>query len=199
MASPALTGTAHSRLLCATEALIYAHGIAATGMDLIVKTSGVARKTIYSHYGSKDELVAAALRQRDERWMQWFIEATSRAASARGRYASIFPALRSWFESDGFRGCAFINAAAETSDPDSPIRAVCRLHKQHLLDYLGRMVRACGMRNAQETARQLLLLIDGAIAMAQVSGNPASADTASLMARRLVTHRAAAAGRAASP
>ena len=66
-----------------------------------------------------------------------------------------------------------------------PIRAVCRLHKQRLLDYLGQMAAACGMRDAQETARQLLLLIDGAIAMAQVSGDPASADTAGLMARRL--------------
>lgn len=92
----------------ATESLIYAGGINATGMDLIVKTSGVARKRIYKHYDTKEVLVAAALSARDERWMHWFIEATTRAPSPRDRVLSIFDALREWFASEGFRGCAFI-------------------------------------------------------------------------------------------
>lgn len=67
------------RLLQATERLVYAGGIHATGMDLIVRTSGVARKQVYRLYSNKDALVAAALRARDERWMQWFVAASSRA------------------------------------------------------------------------------------------------------------------------
>jgi AcrR family transcriptional regulator len=67
------------KLLAATERLIYAGGICATGMDAIVKSSGVARKTIYRYFRTKDELVAEALRKRDERWMRWFIATGNKA------------------------------------------------------------------------------------------------------------------------
>jgi len=67
------------KLLAATERLIYAGGICATGMDAIVKSSGVARKTIYRYFRTRDELVAEALRKRDERWMRWFIATGNKA------------------------------------------------------------------------------------------------------------------------
>lgn len=166
----ALTPT-QERLLRATEHLIYQGGIHATGMDLIVKTSGVARKSLYKHYPNKDALVAAALQARDERWMQWFIAATTRAATPRERLLSVFDALQEWFESDGFRGCAFINAAGEISDPAHPIRAVSRLHKARLLEHVLHLAQEARLPDPDEAARQLLVLIDGAIAVALVSGD----------------------------
>ncbi|WAI81450.1 MULTISPECIES: TetR/AcrR family transcriptional regulator [Achromobacter] len=159
------------RLLRATEHLIYQGGIHATGMDLIVKTSGVARKSLYKHYPNKDALVAAALQARDERWMQWFIVATTQAATPRERLLSIFDALQEWFESDGFRGCAFINAAGEISDPANPIREVSRLHKTRLLEHVLRLAQDAKLPDPGEAARQLLVLIDGAIAVALVTGD----------------------------
>lgn len=166
----ALTPT-QERLLRATEHLIYQGGIHATGMDLIVKTSGVARKSLYKHYPNKDALVAAALQARDERWMQWFIATTTRAATPRERLLSVFDALQEWFESDGFRGCAFINAAGEISDPAHPIRAVSRLHKARLLEHVLHLAQEARLPDPDEAARQLLVLIDGAIAVALVSGD----------------------------
>ncbi|CAD5105893.1 TetR/AcrR family transcriptional regulator [Zestomonas carbonaria] len=166
-----------SRLLLSTERLIYAGGINATGMDAIVKASGVARKSIYRLYPTKEALVAAALRERDERWMQWFIESTSEG-EPRQRLLAIFPTLRTWFESEGFHGCAFINAAGEIGDPESDIRAVAALHKQRLLDYLKTLTKACGLPEHEEVARQLLVLIDGATAVAMVTGQPDAADCA---------------------
>jgi AcrR family transcriptional regulator len=166
----AMTST-QERLLRATEHLIYQGGIHATGMDLIVKTSGVARKSLYKHYPNKDALVAAALQARDERWMQWFIAATTQAATPRERLLSIFDALQEWFESEGFRGCAFINAAGEISDPANPIREVSRLHKARLLEHVLRLAEDAKLPDANESARQLLVLIDGAIAVALVTGD----------------------------
>ncbi|AKM41871.1 hypothetical protein NL30_18125 [Burkholderia contaminans] len=64
------------RLLEAAEALIYSGGIHATGVDAIVRRSGAARKSFYSHFESKEALAAAALERRDERWMRWFVDAT---------------------------------------------------------------------------------------------------------------------------
>jgi len=177
---------AQEKLLRATEHLIYAGGINATGMDLIVKTSGVSRKSIYKHYGTKEVLVAAALTARDERWMQWFIDATTRAPSPRARLLSIFDALREWFASDGFHGCAFINAAGEIGDADSPIRAVARRHKERLLAHVLSLVQAAGLPNADERARQLLVLIDGAIAVAMVTGDASITDSAERAAQALL-------------
>ncbi|MDH0090984.1 TetR/AcrR family transcriptional regulator [Achromobacter mucicolens] len=174
------------KLMRATESLIYAGGINATGMDLIVKTSGVARKSIYKHYGTKEVLVAAALSARDERWMQWFIDATTRAPSPRDRVLSIFDALREWFASEGFRGCAFINAAGEVGDADSPIRAVARRHKERLLAHVQSLVQADGVAQPEECARQLLVLIDGAIAVAMVTGDASITDSAERAAAALL-------------
>ncbi|MBB1627355.1 TetR/AcrR family transcriptional regulator [Achromobacter sp. UMC71] len=183
--SSAVTGT-RQRLLQATEQLIYAGGIHATGMDLIVKTSGVARKSVYQHFPNKEALVAAALQARDERWMQWFIGATSAAVSPRARLLSLFDALRDWFASDGFRGCAFLNAAGEVGDDSSPIVAVSREHKARLLAYVRELTRAAALPEPDEAALQLLVLIDGAIAVALVSRDPAIADSAQRAAARLL-------------
>jgi len=160
-----------TRLLRATETLIYQGGIHATGMDAIVKASGVARKSVYKHYPTKDALVAAALQARDERWMQWFIAATTQAATPRARLLSVFDALQEWFASDGFHGCAFINAAGEIGDAEHPIRKVSRLHKERLLSHVLSLVQAAGLPEPEETARHWLVLIDGAIAVALVTGD----------------------------
>ncbi|MNT45137.1 putative transcriptional regulator [compost metagenome] len=79
--------------------------------------------------------------------------------------------MQEWFESDGFRGCAFINAAGEISDPAHPIRAVSRLHKARLLEHVLHLAQEARLPDPDEAARQLLVLIDGAIAVALVSGD----------------------------
>lgn len=173
------------RLLQATERLVYAGGINATGMDAIVKASGVARKSIYRLYPTKDTLVAAALRERDERWMQWFIAGTS-AGTPSERLAAVFPLLHSWFSAPDFHGCAFINAAGEIADPDSEIRAVALLHKRRLLAYLNELTAACGFVEPEEMAGQFLLLIDGATAVAMVTGKADAADSAGRTAQLLL-------------
>lgn len=177
------------RLLRATENLIYQGGINATGMDLIVKTSGVARKSLYKHYPTKEALVAAALQARDERWMQWFIAATTQAATPRARLMSVFDALREWFASEGFRGCAFINAAGEIGDPANPIREVSRLHKARLLAHVLTLTQDAGVPDPDDTARQFLVLIDGAIAVALVTGDLSITDSAERAAAALLSAR----------
>ncbi|WP_144113052.1 TetR/AcrR family transcriptional regulator [Paraburkholderia sp. BCC1886] len=171
------TGGARERLLQAAEALIYAGGIHATGVDAIVKQSGTARKSFYTHFESKDALVAAALERRDERWMNWFIAGTHRrGTTARKRLLGMFDVLREWFMSADFHGCAFLNAAGEIASADDPIRVVAREHKERLLafvrtqcdDYAAQL--QLDSRRSARLARQWLILLDGAIAVALVSG-----------------------------
>lgn len=176
-----------SRLLAATEKLIYAGGIHATGMDAIVKASGVARRSIYKLYSTKEELVAAALLARDQRWMSWFIDATSQADEPVKRLASIFPALRQWFENEDFHGCAFINAAGELGVTHPDIGAVSTLHKQRLLSYLRELTGASGLPDPDEVANYFLILIDGATAVAMVTGDAGAADSAGRAAALLLS------------
>ena len=180
--------TLPDRLLAVTEQLIYASGIAATGMDRIVKESGIARKSIYRYFPTKDALVAAALTRRDERWMTWFEAASLPAASLPRRLAAMFAALESWFHTADFRGCAFINAAGEIGDANDVIRRVALAHKLRLFDYLRRVGREAGLAvaPATELAHQLLILIDGAITVALVAGDKTAAARAARMAAALL-------------
>lgn len=173
-------------LLDTTERLVYAGGIHATGVDAIVKASGVVRKTLYRHYPTKEALVEAALLRRDERWMQWFVASTSKSDDPLERLQSCFDALRTWFASKDFHGCAFLNAAGEIGDPASGIRSVSKLHKQRLRDYLNELTTASGLPQPDVLAEELLLLIDGAISVALVFGGTEAADTAARVARRLL-------------
>ena len=191
---PLISGSARERLLDATEALIYAGGIHATGVDAIVRQSGTARKSFYTHFGSKDALVAAALERRDERWMNWFIQGTLRhGESTRTRLLGMFDVLREWFASADFHGCAFLNAAGEIAGAEDPIRVVAREHKERLLvfvrtqcdEYLAER-NVADSDQAARLARQWLILIDGAIGVALVSGEPDAALDARAAAEHLL-------------
>ncbi len=173
-------------ILDVTEKLIYKSGIAATGMDLLVKTAGVSRKSIYRYFANKDELVVAALQRRDQRWMHWYRGAVGQAQTPAERLLNLFNVLKSWFASEDFRGCAFINTSGETGDPQDPVRLVAKEHKQKLLDYVCELCTEQGAEDPQLLARQLLILIDGAITVALVMGDHSAADNAQCMARKLL-------------
>ena len=190
---PQTTAGARERLLDAAEALIYADGIHATGVDAIVRLSGTARKSFYTHFESKDALVAAALERRDERWMNWFTDGSvRRGRTPRTRLLGMFDVLREWFASDDFHGCAFLNASGEIATADDPIRIVAREHKERLLDFVRSVcdeyaASGCmAARGAARLSRQWLILIDGAIGVALVSGDPDAALDARAAAEQLL-------------
>jgi AcrR family transcriptional regulator len=165
-------------ILDVAEKLIYKSGIAATGMDLLVKTAGVSRKSIYRYFANKEDLVVAALKRRDERWMRWFSSEVDKAPTPLARLLNLFPVLKGWFHSEGFRGCAFINTSGETGDPQDPVRQVAKMHKLKLLDYVTRLCSDQGIEQPQVLAGKLLILIDGAITVALVMGDHNAADQA---------------------
>lgn len=174
------------KILETAEQLIYQNGIHATGMDLLVKTSGVARKSIYRYFTNKDEVTAAALNARDIRWMAWFRAECNQADTPQERILNMFTVLKAWFESDGYRGCAFINTAGEVGDSADPVRQIARLHKQKLLDYALELTGQLNMEQSPTLARQLLLLIEGAITMSRVMNDHNAADDAKEIARLLL-------------
>ncbi len=162
-------------------------GYHATGIDRILAEAGVAKMTLYNHFRSKDELILAVLRLRDERFRNWFMRfVESRAKAPRDRLLVLFDALAAWFAEPDFRGCMFINAASEFADPEDPIRGACTEHKRLILNYIRELARDAGAADPQALAEGLNLLAEGAIVMAQVGGDREAARKAKRAAQVLI-------------
>ena len=167
--------------------LFYNAGFHATGIDKILETAGVARMTLYNHFKSKDELIVAALRRRDEKFRNWFMRTVERkAGKPQDRLLAIFDALEEWFSSDDFSGCMFINASAEFGDADDPIHMVAAEHKHLVLRYLQDLATETDASEPGELANELMLLMEGSIVMAYVAGDQQAASRARRAAAKLV-------------
>jgi AcrR family transcriptional regulator len=175
------------RILDAASVAFYRRGIRAVGVDSVIAEAGVAKATLYRHFPSKDALVQAFLERRDRRWRAWFEEAVDRLApDPAARPLAVFDALGEWFASDDFRGCAFINAAVEITDPDHPARAAVRDHEERLAAYLTRLCREAGLDDPAGASAALFLLVEGAIVCALIEGTDAPAARARRAAARLL-------------
>jgi AcrR family transcriptional regulator len=160
----------------ATE-LFYERGIGATGVDAVVAASGVSKPTLYAQFGSKSELVAAVLERRHVRRVASLQAAlAARAEDPRGRLLAVFDWLADWYVTEGSRGCAFLNAAAELPDPADPGREVARRQKRWTRDYLAGLARQAGLADPERLGSQLLLLMDGASSRIAVEGAPGAVE-----------------------
>lgn len=161
---PQATGGASTRqrILDAANALFYEQGIRSTSADRIIEQVGITKVTFYRHFRTKRDLVVAYLEQQsdaEQRWMRSTVTEGDPVATARTIAADIGAASCS----PGFRGCAFINAAAEYPDPADPVRRAVDAHRSWLLDHFGAIAREAGVRDAESVANQLMILRDGAM------------------------------------
>lgn len=175
--------------------LFYREGFHATGVDRIVAEAGVAKMTLYKHFRSKDELILAALRRRDEAWRNWFVrEVERRASGPRDRLLALYDALGAWFADERFHGCMFVNAAAEYADPADPIRTAAAEHKRLVAGYVRELAARAGAREADRLAGRLMLLLEGAIVMAYVAGDAGAAQNARALAQIVIKAELAPSG-----
>ncbi|MBY8872316.1 TetR/AcrR family transcriptional regulator [Micromonospora sp. PLK6-60] len=152
------------RVLAAAGRLFYARGIHAVGVDLIAAEAGVTKKTLYDRFGSKDQLVVEYLADRDERWRAFLADRLQQVEpGSADRVLAVFDASRAWMTDSSPRGCAMINASAEISDPDHPAYPVITGQKTWMLDLFAELVREFHPTGAEELARTLLLLHEGAL------------------------------------
>jgi AcrR family transcriptional regulator len=182
------TSEARQRILETADRLFYQDGLRAVGIDRIIAEAEVAKMSLYKHFPSKDELILAVLKYREEKVLEFFRSAMERhARKAKNSLRAFFAALKDWFESPGFRGCAFQNAAVELADPDHPGTEFVRGHKQRFGEFLRGLVdEAVGM-TAAKIAPAIALLVEGAILTAVVQGKPDAAEVARDAALKLVS------------
>jgi AcrR family transcriptional regulator len=152
------------RILDAAVELYYADGIRAVSADKLIAAAHVSKVTFYRHFPTKDDLVAAylAVRAEDER---------AAIAAKRDELADDPAGVLRWYASvvgvsactPGFRGCPFINAAAEIADADHPGRAIIREHRAWLTRQVSELLGQLGVDHAASRAEQIMMLRDGAM------------------------------------
>jgi len=173
------------RILETAMRLFYAEGIRAVGIDRLIAESQVAKASFYRHFPSKDDLVLAFLRRRHERWMAWFAGRLAARCEAQGdAMERVAEVLGEWFAEDGFRGCAFINTLAEGSARGEAI-SVVQSHKDELQDTLQALAQRCRHPRPAQAAQEALLVVEGAIVRAQMTGDARVAETARRLLQRI--------------
>jgi len=178
--------SARERLLAAAEELFYDEGVHVVGIDRVIERAGVAKATLYSVFGSKDELVRAYLERHNVIWRERLISRiTARYAEPRERLLGVFDVLGERFTEPDYRGCAFVNASAETR-PGGPIEQVSDTSRAWLVDLLADLARQAGVAEPEPLARQLALLYHGASLSARMDRDLTAAATARAAAAALL-------------
>jgi AcrR family transcriptional regulator len=183
--SPTLDNDVSQRLLDAAERLFYERGVQAVGVDAVVSEAGVATKTLYAHFGSKDGLIEAYLLRRDRRWLTWLRDAVDAAPPGPARVFAVFDALGQWFAQPDYNGCAFINIAGELAASPTA-RSIARDHKAALRALLADVAAGSGVTDHTTLADRLMLLVEGAIITAHVEHDSAAAARARSAAAALL-------------
>ncbi|MDT0386642.1 MULTISPECIES: TetR/AcrR family transcriptional regulator [Streptomyces] len=158
------TSEARSRLLGTATRIFYAEGIHSVGVDRIIAEAQVTRATLYRHFKGKEDLVLAYLALADQ-GIRGQVEAVRAqglpaADTVRGVGRTITEGIRS----DGFRGCAFLNAAAEYPDAAHPVHQAVLAHRQWFLETATELLAQAGCAPADEAGRHFVMLRDGAMA-----------------------------------
>lgn len=157
------------RILATAADLFYRQGVRAVGVDLIIDRAGVAKTSLYRHFRTKDELIAAFLRREDEDfWATWEETAARHAGDAPGELAAQLRWIGERVGRPGYRGCPQINVAAEFPAADHPAREVATAHKQELRRRLEAISGRLGAARPQALGAQLAVLVNGAFVSTSV-------------------------------
>ncbi|MGZ4957894.1 MAG: TetR/AcrR family transcriptional regulator [Methylomonas sp.] len=182
-----MTLNLQEKILQAAAELFYSQGIRASGVDAIVKAANTTKMSLYKYFPSKDALVLAFLRKRDEDFRAWFIEqVNARADLPKAKLLAVFDVVDEWMRVPEFRGCAFINAAAEFPQEGNPVHRVSAEFYEQFRNYMAELASQCGCRLPESLAIQLSLLVEGAIVSEQMKRHSGAAIQAKQAAMVLI-------------
>jgi AcrR family transcriptional regulator len=172
-------------LLAAATELFYEQGVRAVGIDLVIEHAGVAKASLYTSFGSKEELVRSYLEGRHVARRARLERKLTGYATPREKLLGVFDLLTEVTADASFRGCPFLRADAETL-PGSAVKEICDVSRAWLRGVLIDLAREAAARDPERLAAQLALLYDGVMVAAQMDGNRAAAREARTLAGDLV-------------
>jgi AcrR family transcriptional regulator len=170
-AGPDVRRSPRERLLEAASELFYAEGVHSVGIDRVIERAGVAKASLYSTFGSKEELVHAYLDQRHERTLGRLRAAADRVDDPAGKLLAVFDGQAEFFGEPTFRGCAFSAARAE-APAGSRIDEAAQSYRRDVRALFRELAAAAGAGDPETLACQLLMLYDGGGAAANLDRDP---------------------------
>jgi len=176
------------RIISAANALFYNDGIRGVSVDAVAAKAGVTKRTLYYHFRSKDDIVAAYLAGRDQPnlalFRQWFDAA---AGGLPVKVEAIFRNLARSARHPKWKGCGFLRTSAELANmPGHPAMKIGAVHKKKFEEWLRGVFAAEGIADPLRLARQILLLLDGSFAVVLLHRDPSYMETAGEAAHKLI-------------
>jgi AcrR family transcriptional regulator len=179
-------GSPHDRLLAAADELFDAEGVHVVGVDRLIHEAGVARASLYSAFGSKDELVRAYLERHFQERQSRLGEMLAQYDTPKERLLALFIDLETAIAGSEFRGCRFINATAEAR-PEEASLTVTDEYRTWLRSVFSTLAAEAGARDPERLGRQLAALYDGVAVAARLDADPAvAAEAARTAAETLI-------------
>jgi AcrR family transcriptional regulator len=169
------------RLLAASDELFYRDGVHSTGIDAVIEKAGVAKGSLYYIFGGKDELVAAYLRGRLQKWRQQVEAAQAGADDPDQKILAVFDAIADYVSLPEYRGCPFHNAAAEVPAGEAQQMAI-KEYRTWLRQSFLQLAADTGVSDSEALADALIVLYDGALA---TTGTAEPARNAAMTAKRI--------------
>jgi AcrR family transcriptional regulator len=175
------------RILATADELFYREGIRAVGIQRVIDEAGIAKASLYAHYASKDDLVAACMERRGQAARAAMVAALDAAPdNPRAKLLALFDYQRQAVGDAAFRGCPVMKTHTELTEPDHPARRITAAHRQSLLELFARLVKEAGLRSPDYVAGALIVLFDGAVATTVVDGDPNATRYARLAAEQII-------------
>lgn len=186
MAGTKSDASVRDRLLAAANELFYEEGIHAVGIERVLERAQVAKASLYSTFGSKDDLVRAYLEARDERRRKRINAAVAKHRDPRARILAVYDVLEEVVRETNYRGCAFVNASAEGMRPENKAKSVCETSRAWLRGLFTSLAAELGARDPERLGARLTMLYDGATVAASMDGRADAANEARTLAGELL-------------
>jgi AcrR family transcriptional regulator len=168
---------ARVRILAVADRLFYSEGVHTVGVDRIISEAQVTKATFYKYFRSKDFLIVSYLQGRDKRSRDFVSALEKRESSPDQCLRAVVSQISADLMDPAFRGCPFINAAAQFTELDHPVRAAVQSHREWYLTTVESLFRRLGHERAGDAADEFFLARDGAFAFANL-GDPVAANAA---------------------
>ena len=177
-------------IIAAANKLFYREGIRAVSVDAVAAEAGITKKSLYYHFRSKDDLIAAYLSHRDQpnllAYRRWFDAAEGDLAD---RVEAIFVQLGHAAAAPGWKGCGFLRTAVELADqPGHPALQIGRAHKKSFETWMAEKIEEAAIPGHLDLARQIMILLDGCFSVAMLHRDPGYMNAAGQAAASLIRH-----------
>jgi len=183
--------SARERILDTAYELFSHRGIHDVGVDELVERAGVAKATLYRHFPSKDELVLAFLKQREQIWTYGWVEreARRRGGTPEEQLLGIFDLFDEWFHRDDFEGCSFVNVLLEFGDLDHPVGRASADYLENIRSVVRNLALEAGLRDPDAFALSWHILMKGSIVQAAEGDRDAAKRAQALGGLLIEEHR----------